>query len=280
MRQSVFQTSSLLMLATGVLVAVPLMRAQDEPSSLRRSSNDLESRAATPSASASPAQVLAADAAPESTLPARVTPHATAVGSPPARANSAGAAAVAPPAGIPTPAAGWSPRATEPALYNLDRYRHPSGFARPSAPHSGVSPELHALIERHRAADPQQRAELLVQIVALTNKEFDQRHAQHEQQYQQLSARMQRVRESLDRRLKLKEDIVRSRVESLVGGNPELQWDFQLSEPGPQARPFMQSGKVQPDDLLPVDPNSDLPMSSAQRSDDSLLLEPTTIRSE
>lgn len=128
----------------------------------------------------------------------------------------------------------------------------------PAAP-AGLSNEAHELIGLFHHGGDEQRADAFKKLQALMAKEFDERHSQHEQQYKQLVERLQRVRESLDRRAKLKDEIVRNRVEMLTGGSPELQWDFQIPADGVSGNTLDRGVRVWRESHNPVDFRGSLP---------------------
>lgn len=86
------------------------------------------------------------------------------------------------------------------------------------------------MIERIRSAKPGQRETLRKELLQLTAKQFDARHEKRLKELKALEARLASLRKDLQKRESLREDIIRKRVDDLLGAD-ELEWDGDPVDP-------------------------------------------------
>jgi hypothetical protein len=81
--------------------------------------------------------------------------------------------------------------------------------------------QTHQLAMQYRQASSDQRAKLKDKIKDLVGKHFDVRQERRALELKRLEAELQRLRDSMDRRLKAREKLVEDRVSDLVGHEEE-----------------------------------------------------------
>ncbi|MBP89957.1 MAG: hypothetical protein CMJ64_25155 [Planctomycetaceae bacterium] len=136
--------------------------------------------------------------------------------------DPSGAEVVGAPIGLPGPTVSQPqvryayplPRATDPAVIQLrSRYQE-------------LDTQINDLVNKYRATkDKREQSQIRSQIQELTNEQFDVRQAGRELEVERLKKRMTDVEASVEKRKSLKNRTVERRVEDVLNGPNELQWD-------------------------------------------------------
>ena len=132
----------------------------------------------------------------------------------------------------------------------------------PSMDYQSLEAEIQRLSERIRAADIKQRDSLNEALTRKLTELFDARHKAQTSRVEAIRAEVQQTQELLDKRLKLKSQIIDRRLKELTGQRDELSWNPSVANALPSALP---SGVLRREEALsmgePMEP-SGLPGSA------------------